>query len=59
MTKLVNKSGPIQFNLPNGDKSPIFQNGDKAAEWYVNHYPLSGQYLVLMKKFQNGLKLLN
>lgn len=45
MTKLVNKSGPIQFNLPNGDKSPIFQNGDKAAEWYVNHYPLSGYHI--------------
>lgn len=42
MTKLVNKSGPIQFNLPNGGKSPVFQNGNEASEWYVQHYPIHG-----------------
>lgn len=39
-TKLISKTEPIQFNLPDGSKSPIFQNGDQAAEWYVQHYPI-------------------
>lgn len=44
-TKLINKKESIQFNLPNGTKSPVFKNGDEAAEWYVQNFPRTGYHI--------------
>lgn len=41
-TKLIDKKESIRFTLPNGTKSPVFKNGNEAAEWYVQNFPRTG-----------------